>query len=106
MLVRRRNVHMQTTKVAVLISAESGNQGSLGAKVVKLLAFLTNLFPLWVLAAGVLGLYRPAALAWLSSDKITYTVRIRFHDLDPHVCICLQHRVNLPVQWHPGEWVH
>eukprot|EP00282_Hemiselmis_andersenii_P015210 CAMPEP_0114114720 /NCGR_PEP_ID=MMETSP0043_2-20121206/3581_1 /TAXON_ID=464988 /ORGANISM="Hemiselmis andersenii, Strain CCMP644" /LENGTH=157 /DNA_ID=CAMNT_0001206925 /DNA_START=96 /DNA_END=566 /DNA_ORIENTATION=- len=44
---------------------------SLEGRIVRVMAFLTNLFPLWVLAAAALGLSRPSALAWLSPERIT-----------------------------------
>lgn len=31
----------------------------------------TSAFPFWVLGAAALGLWRPAALAWMKSDLIT-----------------------------------
>jgi hypothetical protein len=52
-------------------SAGGGPSGGLEAKVVRIFAALTNLFPAWVLAAACLGFTRPAALAWLSAGRIT-----------------------------------
>ena len=55
-----------------LFSQSSGGGGSLMSleqKIIQAAAFLTNLFPLWVMSAACLGLARPAALAWLRSTS-------------------------------------
>jgi BASS family bile acid:Na+ symporter len=39
--------------------------------VLRFMALLTNLFPLWVLAGGAVGLFQPQALKWLKGEYIT-----------------------------------
>lgn len=69
-MARGRNLPILSSS-ATPGSAGGGPSGGLEAKVVRIFAALTNLFPAWVLAAACLGFTRPAALAWLSAGRIT-----------------------------------
>ncbi len=42
----------------------------------RLLAFATNLFPLWVMAGGALALAHPAWFTWFRGDFITYGLAV------------------------------
>eukprot|EP00960_Hanusia_phi_P034478 751097-Hanusia_phi.AAC.1 len=65
---RRKDVVVNMSGGGEAVAPSDGPQG---APLVRLAAYLTNLFPLWVLAGGVLGVTKPAALAWLRGDLIT-----------------------------------
>lgn len=59
---------------ALALSADSPEalRGGGGAnRVLRFMALLTNLFPLWVLAGGAVGLFQPQALKWLKGEYIT-----------------------------------
>jgi bile acid:Na+ symporter, BASS family len=42
----------------------------------RVLAVATNLFPVWVVAGGVLALFQPAWFAWFSGDFITWGLAV------------------------------
>ena len=42
----------------------------------RTLAWLTNLFPVWVLAGGALALFHPSWFAWFTADDITWGLAI------------------------------
>jgi hypothetical protein len=43
---------------------------------VKFVAYLTSLFPFWVLGAGTLGFLKPAALGWLKGELVTFSLAL------------------------------
>ena len=58
-------------------AADSSLNSDLGPNAIqRLILLLTNLFPLWVAAGGALGYLRPAALAWMTSERITASLAI------------------------------